>query len=101
MKTLQKLYKTVILAVSFTAPLISFVCLALLTPTEVGDNLNHLLSGLTYKIGGVPLKTLLVINASLTLFAATNTSLVGFYWFSGDNGKKWKSSPDVFKENFT
>ena len=78
MKTLEKLYRAVILAVSFTAPLISFVCLALLTPTEVDQNLNHLLSGLTYKLGGNPLKTLLVINASLTLFAATNTSLVGF-----------------------
>ena len=78
MKTLEKLYRTVILAVSFTAPLISFVCLALLTPTEVDQNLNHLLSGLTYKLGGTPLKTLLVINASLTLFAATNTALVGF-----------------------
>ncbi|MCY4321910.1 MAG: APC family permease [Bdellovibrionaceae bacterium] len=78
MKTLEKLYKTVILAVSATAPLISFVCLAILTPVEVNDNLNHLLSGLTYKIGGTPLKTLLVINAALTLFAATNTSLVGF-----------------------
>ena len=32
MKTLEKLYKTVIIAVSMTAPLISFVCLALLTP---------------------------------------------------------------------
>ena len=78
MKTLEKLYQTVVLAVSFTAPLISFVCLALLTPEEVNDNLNHLLSGLTYKIGGNPLKTILVINATLTLFAATNTSIVGF-----------------------
>ncbi len=77
-KTLEKLYKTVILAVSFTAPLISFICLALLTPEEVDQNINHLLSGLTYKLGGSPLKTLLVINASLTLFAATNTALVGF-----------------------
>ena len=78
MKTLEKLYKTVILAVSATAPLISFACLALLTPEEVDQNINHLLSGLTYKLGGTPLKTLLVINASLTLFAATNTALVGF-----------------------
>ena len=77
-KTLEKLYKTVILAVSFTAPLISFTCLALLTPEEVDQNINHLLSGLTYKLGGTPLKTLLVINAGLTLFAATNTALVGF-----------------------
>ena len=78
MKTLEKLYRTVILAVSATAPLISFACLALLTPEEVDQNINHLLSGLTYKLGGTPLKTLLVINASLTLFAATNTALVGF-----------------------
>ena len=78
MKTLEKLYKTVILAVSFTAPLISFVCLALLTPEELDQNINHLLSGLTYKLGGGFLKTLLVLNASLTLFAATNTALVGF-----------------------
>ena len=78
MKTLEKLYKTVILAVSFTAPLISFVCLALLTPEELDQNINHLLSGLTYKLGGSPLKALLVINAGFTLFAATNTALVGF-----------------------
>ena len=78
MKTLEKLYKTVILAVSFTAPLISFTCLALLTPEEVDQNINHLLSGLTYKLGGTPLKTLLVTNAAFTLFAATNTALVGF-----------------------
>ena len=78
METLEKLYKTVILAVSFTAPLISFTCLALLTSEEVNQNINHLLSGLTYKLGGNPLKTLLVVNASFTLFAATNTALVGF-----------------------
>ena len=78
MKTLEKLYKVVIMAVSLTAPLISFVCLALLTPQEVDHNINHLLSGLTFKLGGSALQTLLVINASLTLFAATNTALVGF-----------------------
>ncbi len=78
MKTLEKLYKTVIVAVSLTAPLISFICLALLTPQEVDSNINHLLSGVTFKLGGPSLKTILVINASLTLFAATNTALVGF-----------------------
>ena len=78
MKTLEKLYKTVILAVSFTAPLISFICLALLTPQEVDSNINYLLSGVTFKLGGSFLQTILVINASLTLFAATNTALVGF-----------------------
>ena len=95
MKTLEKLYQTVILAVSFTAPLISFVCLALLTPVEVNNNLNHLLSGLTYKIGGHPLKTLLVINAALTLFAATNTSLVGFIGLAGTMSKNG-NLPQIF-----
>ena len=78
MKTLEKLYRTVILAVCFTAPFISFFCLVLLSPAEVNDNLNYLLSGLTEKIGGTGLKTVLVVNAALTLFAAANTSLVGF-----------------------
>ena len=77
-KTLERLYKTVIMAVSLTAPLISFICLAVLTPAEVEGNLNYLLSEMTYKLGGAPLRTLLVINAGFTLFAAANTALVGF-----------------------
>ena len=77
-KTVEKLYKIVVFAVCLTAPLISFVCLALLTPEETTANLNYLLSGVTEKLGGRFLKTLLVVNAGLTLFAATNTALVGF-----------------------
>ena len=88
MKTLDKLYKAVILAVSLTAPLISFMCLALLSPVEVNDNLNHLLSSLTEKLGGKILKTVMVVNASLTLFAATNTSLVGFVGLAATMAKK-------------
>ena len=95
MKTLDKLYKTVILAVSFTAPLISFICLALLSPVEVSDNLTHLLSSLTEKLGGKTLKILMVINASLTLFAATNTSLVGFVGLATTMAKKG-NLPQVF-----
>ena len=95
MKTLDKLYKTVILAVSLTAPLISFICLALLSPVEVSDNLTHLLSGLTEKLGGKTLKILMVINASLTLFAATNTSLVGFVGLATTMAKKG-NLPQVF-----
>ena len=77
-KTLRKLYQTVILAVSFTAPLVSFCCLAILTPAEVDANAHHLLSAATEKMGGQLLKTALVIDAGMTLFAATNTALVGF-----------------------
>ena len=94
-KTLEKLYKTVIMAVSFTSPLISFVCLAILTPTELDQNLNHLLSGLSYKLGGSFLKTLLVLNASLTLFAATNTALVGFVGLAGTMAKNG-NLPQIF-----
>lgn len=78
METLTRLYKAVILAVSFTAPLISFCCLAILTPEEVEGNQNHLLSAFTYKIGGNFFKTLLVVDAGFMLFAATNTAFVGF-----------------------
>ena len=77
-RTLEKLYRAVILGVSFTAPLISFFCLAILTPEETQDNMHNLLSMFTQKIGGVSLKSILVLDASLTLFAATNTALVGF-----------------------
>ena len=77
-QTLRKLYQAVILAVSFTAPLISFCCLAILTPEEVNSNIHHLLSEATEKMGGPFLKTILVTDAGLTLFAATNTALVGF-----------------------
>ena len=95
MKTLEKLYRTVILAVSFTAPLISFICLAVLTPTEIDGNINSLLSAMTYKLGGPILMTLLVVNASLTLFAATNTALVGFVGLATTMSKNG-NLPQVF-----
>ena len=78
METLRRLYKAVILCVSFTAPLISFCCLAVLTPAEVEESRHHLLSAFTFKIGGGFFKTLLVADAALMLFAAANTAFVGF-----------------------
>ena len=76
--TVRKLYKTVIILVSVTAPVISILCLTILTPEEVVQNQNYLLSGLSKKIGGSFLLFLIVIDATLTLFAATNTAFVGF-----------------------
>ena len=76
--TVQKLYKAVIILVSATAPMISILCLTILTPDEVQNNLNYLLSGLSEKIGGRGLLTVIVIDAGLTLFAATNTAFIGF-----------------------
>lgn len=76
--TVRKLYKAVIILVSVTAPVISILCLTILTPEEVQYNLNHLLSGISQKIGGSFLLFIIVIDATLTLFAATNTAYVGF-----------------------
>ncbi len=78
MLTVRKLYRAVIILVSATAPVISIFCLIILTPEEVSSNLNHLLSGLSKKIGGSFLLFLIVVDATLTLFAATNTAYVGF-----------------------
>ena len=76
--TVRKLYRAVIILVSATAPAISIFCLIILTPEEINDNLNYLLSGLSKKIGGSGLLFLIVVDATLTLFAATNTAYVGF-----------------------
>ena len=76
--TVRKLYKVVIVLVSVTAPVISIMCLTVLTPEEVDGNINYLLSGLADKIGGKFLLTIIVIDATLTLFAATNTAFIGF-----------------------
>lgn len=78
LETVQKLYKAVVILVSLTAPAISFLCLALLTQDEVTNNLESLLSVLSQKLGGRFLLTVIVIDATLTLFAATNTAFVGF-----------------------
>ncbi|MCB9025363.1 MAG: APC family permease [Bdellovibrionaceae bacterium] len=78
LETVRKLYKTVIILVSLTAPLISFLCLTLLTPAEVDNSLDYLLSSLANKLGGNILLVIIVIDATLTLFAAVNTAFVGF-----------------------
>ena len=76
--TVRKLYKVVIIMVSVTAPVISLMCLTILTPEEVNGNINYLLSGLAEKIGGRFLLTIIVVDATLTLFSATNTAFIGF-----------------------
>ena len=78
MVTVRYLYRAVVILVSLTAPFISFYCLLLLAPQEVNQGLNYLLSGLASKLGGKIFLTVVVIDATLTLFAATNTAFVGF-----------------------
>ena len=76
--TVRRLYKAVIILVSITAPVISLMCLTILTPDEINGNMDYLLSGLAEKIGGKFLLTIIVIDATLTLFSATNTAFIGF-----------------------
>ncbi len=78
LKTLRKLYKTVIILVSITAPLISFMCLSILSEQEIIEGKEFLIASLGAKIGGSFLKHVVVFDATLTLFAAVNTAFVGF-----------------------
>lgn len=88
LETLRKLYKTVIILVSLTAPAISFLCLIILTQDEINQNISYLLSGLSYKMGGRVLLYVIVIDATLTLFAAVNTAFVGFIGLSTTMSKQ-------------
>ena len=95
MVTVRKLYQAVIILVSLTAPLISVLCLIILTPEEVDANLHYLLSGFSQKIGGSFLLFLIVIDATLTLFAATNTAFVGFIGLAATMAKNG-NLPQIF-----
>lgn len=95
LRTVRKLYKAVIILVSMTAPVISILCLTILTPEEVQQNLYYLLSGLSKKIGGSFLLFLIVIDATLTLFAATNTAFVGFIGLATTMAKQG-NLPQIF-----
>ncbi|MCB0422310.1 MAG: APC family permease [Bdellovibrionales bacterium] len=78
LNTVRRLYKTVITLVSITAPVISILCLVILSSEEIPLSLDYLLSALAKKIGGPVLVVVIVIDATLTLFAAVNTAFVGF-----------------------
>ena len=78
MATVRKLYKTVVILVSLTAPAISLLCVLILTENEILNNKEFLVSAVAEKLGGRPLLTIIVIDATLTLFGAVNTAFVGF-----------------------
>lgn len=77
-ETVSKLYKAVVFLVSATAPFISLLCVLLLTESEILSNKEYLLSAIGMKLGGKILLTIIVIDATLTLFGAVNTAFVGF-----------------------
>lgn len=91
--TVRKLYRCVVILVTLTAPVISFMCLAVLSHQEVLDNKHFLLSGLAHKLGGQGLLYVLVINAMFTLFAATNTAYVGFIGLATTMAKQGNLPP--------
>lgn len=99
LETIRKLYTTVIILVSLTAPAISLLCLVILTQNEIEQNLSSLLSSLSYKIGGRALLCIIVIDATLTLFAAVNTAYVGFIGLSTTMSKQG-NLPRFFIQRF-
>ncbi|MCB0393759.1 MAG: APC family permease [Bdellovibrionales bacterium] len=78
LKTVKRLYQVVVVLVSITAPAISFLCLAILPEAEILRSKDSLLSAMGHQIGGQILMTVVVVDATLTLFAAVNTAFVGF-----------------------
>lgn len=94
-KTVRSLYKVVVILVSITAPVISFLCLVILSESEINGNLNSLLSAYANKIGGSILATIVVVDATLTLFAAVNTAFVGFIGLATTMAKQG-NLPQIF-----
>ena len=76
-KSIQRIYLTIVLLVSFTGPVSSFLIMLLLSDADIAKYQNAFLSGLAMREGGTPVLYLLVANACLTLFAAVNTAYVG------------------------
>ncbi len=74
---IRKVYLTIVLLVSFTAPVSSLLCLVLLPDADLIHYKDNLLSGLAMHLGGRPMLIALVMNACLTLFAAVNTAYAG------------------------
>lgn len=99
-RTLKKVYLAVVLLVAITAPVTSWLCLVLLSDTQIQSYSNNLLSGLAFVEGqqlckwvsallpfppfshlantnGQWLLNVLVWDACLLLFAAVNTAYAG------------------------
>lgn len=75
-RSIRKIYLTIVLLVSVTAPLSSALSLVLLSEAQVEAYKNNLLSGLALVEGGQLGLYILVFNAVFVLFAAVNTAYV-------------------------
>ncbi|HEY9855916.1 MAG TPA: APC family permease, partial [Stenomitos sp.] len=106
-RAIQKIYLTIVVLVSITAPISSMLCLTLLSDTDLALYKDNLLSGLAKAVGGQPLLYILVIDACLTLFAAVNTAYAGATGLMTTMGKqgnlpsvvlrKWTRQVPMFK----
>ena len=76
-KSIQKIYLSIILLVSVTAPLTPALALVLMPKEQVEAFQHNILSGLALHQGGEPWLIILVVTATLTLFAAVNTAFAG------------------------
>ena len=93
LKTVRKLYKAVIILVSITAPVISILCLTILSREQVDEHNKYLISEYAFTLGGPYLRWVVVIDAVLTLFAAVNTAFVGFIGLSTTMAKQGNLPP--------
>lgn len=75
-RSIRRIYLTIVLLVSVTAPLSSALALVLLSEEQVHAFQNNLLSGLAVVQGGQMGLYLMVFNAMFVLFAAVNTAYV-------------------------
>ncbi|MDB5095829.1 MAG: hypothetical protein JWM80_250 [Cyanobacteria bacterium RYN_339] len=76
-RSVQKIYLSIVALVTFTSPISSLLALLMLDPAIIEGQKDSLLSALAYAEGGNTMRTLLVANACLTLFAAVNTAFAG------------------------
>lgn len=106
-RAIQKIYLTIVVLVSITAPITSMLCLTLLSDAQLEVYKDNLLSGLAQVVGGKPLLYVLVADACLTLFAAVNTAYAGATGLMTTMGKqgnlpsivlrKWTRHVPMFK----
>ncbi len=75
--SIRKIYLTIVLLVSITAPLSSILSLVLLSDAQIQQYKHNFLSGLALVEGGQVGLYILVINATFVLFAAVNTAYAG------------------------
>jgi len=94
-RSIRRIYTAIVLLVSITSPLSSMLCIVLLSEQQIDAYRNNLLSGLALVQGGQPWLVLLVINATLTLFAAVNTAYAGATGLMTTMGQQGNLPPAV------